>query len=237
MVKIINWWKKWKRQLITGAILGAAVLFLLGAFCFLVSAEDIGTERGNMRGNIVGTAIGSVNGVTTGLAKGSADGAEAGLSAVDTNVDIAAAVKTVGKLEVLSADVSLTDFQTIGEVDTRLICVKGNAVFTVDVSKAGIRFEESTIHIVLPKPEVTLYLYQDSSEVLAESEHFSFDVGAKDGIEAYINSMKNIVQNSTEKIANYDALMDAAKDAAKRQVERLATAACAGDYTLDVKFP
>lgn len=201
-------------------------------------AKIIGTSIGEANGKLVGVAIGSAKGVTVGTQEGKKAGEEAGLSAKDTVVDIKGSMKALGKLEVLVAGVSLKNINKIGDAYKALYIINGDAVFSVNMSEAEISFSQGgkDIDITIPEPELELYLDQNSTEKLAESQKFSLTVSAMDGLVAYLNSMTQTVQKVKETMVNYDSLFCDAKESAKRQVEQLAATICGENYVVHVQF-
>lgn len=220
--------------------------FLLGliAFVFLALAvvfgilffhvRSLGKEVGKISGGMVGAAVGSINGATQGYN----DGTEAGLSAEDIQAEIAMKIDDVGKLQVLAADVTLKNLHEIGDSYKGLYLIAGDAVFTVDLSKAEYKNEDERklIQIVIPEPEIQLHVDETKTDLLADKLKFSLQVGMKDGVEGYLNSMANITEEVENNLTNYDLLMNSARESASKQVERLAKAVCADEYTVSVTF-
>jgi len=222
-------------------IIVLVLLCLLGGLGYTrLHIEEIGGNVGTLNGNIVGMAIGSWKGITEGSEAGAAAGAEAGLSASDTEVDqdIAGSIESVGRLEVLAAGVRLQNLHAVGNTYKVLYVAKGDAVFSVNLAEADVSYSEDgkevTIHI--PEPTVELYLDENSTGKLAEMQKFSWSVGAKDGINAYLNSMVTVQEKVEETIDNYDSLMETAKEAAISQVTQLAGTVCGEDRQVHVEF-
>jgi len=201
-------------------------------------AGEIGTAVGQTNGKIVGTAIGSAKGVTVGTQEGKEAGEQAGLSAEDTSVDIKGSMEALGKLEVLVAGVSLKNINKIGDSYTGLYLINGDAVFSVDLAEAEISFSQDgkDVYITIPEPNLEVYLDQNSTKKLAESQNFSFTVSAEDGLIAYLNSMTQTVEKVKETMINYDSLFADAKESAKKQVQQLAATICGDNYIVHVQF-
>jgi hypothetical protein len=222
-------------------MLGVGALLIMAAVFALYihgRAAAIGAGVGEINGNIVGTAIGSYRGITEGVEKGTEAGENAGLSAEDTTADVKGTMESIGKLEVLAADVTLKNINKIGDTYEGLYMISGNAVFTVDLNNADISYSKdgSSVYIWIPSPEMELYLDQNSTEKLAEKQKFSLSVNAKDGLKAYLNSMTQTVDNVKDMMSNYESLMTAAKESAKTQVEQLATTLCGQSQHVQVEF-
>lgn len=201
-------------------------------------ASVIGSGIGEINGKIVGTAIGSVRGITIGIREGAEAGANAGLSADDTTADIKGTMDSIGKLEVLEAGVTLKNINKIGDSYKGLYLISGDAVFTVDLNTAEISYSQDgkDVYILIPAPELELYLDQNSTEKLAETQNFSLTVSAKDGLVAYLNSMTQIVENVKDSMANYDSLMSTAKESAKNQIEQFTATICDDSQSVHVEF-
>lgn len=198
----------------------------------------IGNAIGQANGKIVGTAVGSAKGITVGTQEGAEAGEAAGTSAEDTTVDIKGSMDALGKLEVLVAGVTLKNINKIGDTYAGLYVINGDAVFSVDLGIAEISFskDEKDVYITIPEPDLELYLDQNSTEKLAETQHFSLTVTAKDGLVNYLNTMSAMESKAQETLANYDSLFAEAKEAAKRQVTQLATTLCGDNYVVHVQF-
>lgn len=223
------------------------LLFLLVAALLVVTvfagylhhkSKDIGNAVGQVNGKIVGTAIGSAKGVTIGVEEGKKAGESAGLDAEDTVVDIKGSMESLGKLEVLVAGVSLKNINKIGDTYTGLYIINGDAVFSVDLEQAEISFSQdgTDVYITIPEPDLELYLDQNSTQKLAESQNFSWTVTAKDGLINYLNTMTQTVEKVKETMVNYDSLFADAKEAAKKQVKQLASTICGDNYIVHVQF-
>ena len=214
------------------------VVVLICAISVSIKAKSIGSITGEEMGTVVGRAMGSFEGMTKGRIEGSAAGKEKGLLAEDTETDITSKIQGLNKLEVLVAKAKLKNFHTIGK-DTAyaaLYFIKGNVVFSVDMSKAVISLDDGGLHIVLPKPEGELYIDDSSVEKAAEYQKHFFSGSAKDGYDAYLNTMKEIQESSVETLANYDALIKSAKQAAEHQVTLLAQNIALGCDKISVTF-
>ncbi len=219
-----------------------AILFVIAVFgiwLFVhIRAKAIGTTWGEIRGEETGKAIGSREGITKEVAKGVEDGKAEGLSAADTTADIKGFVEEVGQLEVLRAEVTLKNLHEIGDTYKVLYRATGNAIFTVDLSRVTVAQddEKKNATIIIPRPEMELYLNQSSTQKLAEAQNFSFTVSAQEGIEAYLNSITQIEANVREKMAQYDSLMNDAEESAKLQIKTLISTVYGEEWIVRVEF-
>ena len=128
-----------------------AACFLAFALYYNATAASRGTSIGQETGALVGKAIGSLEGITKGREEGTEAGKAAGLSARDTEADIANEIRKIENLEVLVASVKINDVHSIGEnVDyAALYLLKGDVVFSVDLSQAEIEEQGNRIQITL----------------------------------------------------------------------------------------
>jgi hypothetical protein len=224
------------------AIMLIILIFLLIVTGLLVYTNSIAEQKGNnigeTKGQIVGVAVGSVKGITEGIEAGKEAGEADGLSAEDTKADIKGTMESVGKLEVLVAGVTLKNMNQIGETYKNLSIVNADAVFTVDLGAAEISYSSSgqDIYISIDEPELDLYVDLNSSETLLEVQKFSRTVSAEDGINDYLNSIKQTVSKVKETMTNYDTLMATAESTAKEQVHQLASTVCGNGTTVHVQF-
>ena len=139
---------------------------------------------------------------------------------------------------IMNAGVTLKNMNQIGEAYHALYIISADAVFSVDLQQADISYskDNSDIYISVPKPELELFLDQNSTEKLAETQNFSWTVSAQDGVIAYLNSMTNIIEKVKDSMANYDTLMETAENSARKQVESLASAVCGENQHIHVHF-
>lgn len=212
---------------------------MTGLFYMRAHITEIGRGAGNGLGKTAGAAIGSARGVMVGIEQGKNAGREEGLSAKDTTADLSETMESVGKLEVLAAGVKLQNFHEVGDNYKVLYLAKGDALFTVDVGQADIQYsaDGNELCIKIPQPVMELYIDEEATEKLAETQNFSLTApGAKEGITAYLHSMAAITEQAEKNIANYGDLMDAAREAAIRCVEQLAATACGASQKIVVEF-
>lgn len=212
-----------------------AGLILIYAIYLNVTAYTHGNEMGKRIGSLAGKAVGSFAGMTEGREQGFADGKAAGLSAEDTVAEIANGLHQINHLEVLVASVKASNIHTIGDDDYKAIyLLKGNAVFTVDLSKAVIDLKDNELKVLLPLPEGKLFIDQSKIEKIAEYQKHFFSGSAESGFEAYLNSLQNISEATAETLDNYDVLIEAAKESAKKQVQQLALSVRFNYYPVSV---
>ena len=218
-----------------------AILFFVG-MCFTVvvhhRAKTVGNEIGSATGTLVGKAVGSARGLTRGIENGTEAGTNAGLSADDTTADIKGAFESVGKLEVLVAGVTLKNMHEVGTAYSGLYVINGDAVFTVDLNQAEFFYspDGTKIRMVIPAPELEIYINQNSTKKLAETQKFSWTATAEDGLQAYLNSMVKTQEKVESAITNYDSLVSMAKQSAREQILLLADAVCGEGVTIEVDF-
>ena len=211
-------------------MISAVILIFVVAFTSITvlpaffNAESKGENVGVRIGNAVGWAVGSFNGITDGKREGAEAGKEEGLSAKDTSVTLATQIKRTGKLEVMSAGIKMTNINTVGENDySALFIVKGNAVFSVDLSNVEIKVSDdfSTATVTVPDVDAEIYIDNSSTEKLAEHQKHKFTGSSADGFTEYINSSNQLSQKAVETISNYEQLKEAAVDSARKQITEL----------------
>lgn len=207
---------------IIAAIIACIVPFAISS---RVRAQKIGSRLGEEAGYSAGKFAGSFEAFSD-YDKAYEEGkAEGGLSANDITEEVANSIKELEKLEVLAASVKLYDVHSAGREGKNdykaLYLLKGEAVFTVDLSQAEIKKEGNTLYIQLPLPEAELTINQEEIEKIAEYQRKFFNGSAEEGFDAYLNSMKKIDTATEETIANYDSMMISAKESAKKQVAQL----------------
>lgn len=219
-----------------GCILAA--LILIFAIYYNVNAASFGNSLGQGTGALVGKALGSLEGMTKGREEGTVAGKAAGLSAQDTKADIADEIRKVSNLEVLVASVKINDFHSIGDnVEyAALYLLKGDVVFSVDLSQAEIEIQNNDIQITLPRPHGELYIDQSQVEKVAEYQKHFFSGSAEDGFDAYLNSMEKVYEASAETLDNYDVLIQTAKASTEKQVRQLALSVTVNSPQINVEF-
>ena len=184
-------------------------------------ADSVGTNIGNKLGDAVGWAVGSFNGMTSGNKEGREAGKTEGLSAKDTSVVIANTIKETGKLEVLAAGIKITNLEKVGNNDySALYLVKGTAVFSVNLTKADVSFNDdfSTVEVKVPDVNASIYIDNGETEILAQYQKSKFTGSAKDGFTAFINSANQTSNKTAESIENYDMLKKSAQTSAEKQI-------------------
>ena len=219
-----------------GCVLAAC--FLVVALYYNANAISRGSSMGQGTGSLVGKAVGSLEGMTKGREEGIADGHAAGLSANDTSADIANEIRKIQNLEVLVASVKIHNYHSIGDdVEyAALYLLKGDVVFSVDLSQADIVVRDNEIHISLPLPHGELYIDQNQVEKVAEYQKHYFSGNAEDGFDAYLNSMRKVYEASAETLDNYAALIEAAKESAEKQIRQLVLAVAVNTHQVTVDF-
>lgn len=194
-------------------------------------ADEMGKQIGLVEGKAVGLVTGSYKGYTEGDTKGKADG----LKAEDTGAVVSNRMNEIGNLEVLVAGVRLKNVHAVGNKYKALYLLAGNAVFTVDMTKVKVSTTSNgELLVVIPKPEIQLYIDERKTEKLAEWQTPFFDGSAKDGYTAYMNSMTATVEEIQNTMANYDNLMKMAQESAVNQVTFLVKSVCGNDRSVHI---
>ena len=214
-------------------------LLILAVFVilFFVLTCIMSSSLGGTTGDIVGTATGTFYAVTIDIPDGLKAGKEDGLSAEDTTVRIRKDLQSIGKFEIMEAEVKLRDDFHIGTDAQALIFLYGNVIFTVDLMSANIEMPNPTEVIIrLPEPIGELSINEDKTKIADIWQKYSFSGELKDGYIAAINSRKNIAKASAETISGYDSLVLLAKEYAQEQVTRLIQGICGSTVFIEVRF-
>ena len=210
------------------------VVFLIASLAFcLVFAP--------MTCRIAGTAIGSWQGVSRGISEGNKAGTAAGLSAEDTTTKIGTKVEQAGNLQVLLVDLRLTDLYQHGNAYAALWCMKGEGVFSVDLTQSKVSRNggnNGPITITIPEPTFTPYLDDSTVDIIPGAEYKAplFDGSTVNGYQGYLNSRNIVEQKIQEELIDYDAMMEQARASALKQVEQLARSVCGSNGSVKVCF-
>ena len=137
--------------------IASIVLLFFVIFPMCNDADEVGKEVGDTTGKLVGKAIGTYKGVTEGVEVGYEEGKQQGLSNEDTITEIKNTMESVGRLEVLKAQVKIDKCQKVGEKYAVLYVNDCNAVYTVDLNEAEVVQTGDSIVIRVPEPEMTAY--------------------------------------------------------------------------------
>lgn len=224
-LQIWNWFLK--RPFVA---LSSLLLLVSLVFCLFV-APAIGMAAG--------TATGSFRGVTQGIAAGAEAGKEAGLSAEDTTVKIGNKMTETGNLQVMLVDLLLTDLYQQGPENNpqyaALLDIKGEGVFSVDLTQSKITYSETEeqITITIPEPVFTPYLDDNTVEILAEYKPRFLDGSTINGYQGYLNSNDQLKRKAQEEMLT---MIEPAKISAKEQVELLAKSICGRTVSIKVNF-
>ena len=205
------------------------IFYLTSVFPIIKSAESAGRIAGETGGRTVGMAVGSVEGATQGLQVGYSDGKEDALSAEDTVVTIASSlesnVRSLGFFEVLAANVDLTIHHEVGNKYAALYLLRGQAVFTIDMSKVSVTYNKDLISIVIPRPEATITIDPSETSLIKDRQSVFSNGSDSEGFTAYLNTLTETKSYSEKQVVNYSALMELASESAIRQIEELANVA------------
>ena len=223
--------KRWDRISSKAKLIIIAAVAVLFAFLFPLICSITG--RGF--GTTVGTAVGTFHAVTEDMPKAYNEGKSDGLSATDTQA-VVNQIKEVGKLDVLAATAKITDVLKDGDKYAALYEMGADVVFSIDISQAELRFGENVVEVVLPMPEVEINLDSTKTRLVDDWKRLLFDGSTKDGIDAYINSLKQIRSKIKEKIDNYAYLEKRAADSAEQQIKELAQFLVEPGVSIDVRF-
>lgn len=218
--------------------LALSALVFIYSVIMILGASSKGESMGQSIGTIVGSTIGSFEGLTKGQKEGTEDGKKEGLSAEDTEVEISNEIHKVKNLEVLVSSVKINDMHTIGEDEkyAALYMIKGEVVFSVDLSRADVKLQNNRLVITLPLPTGELYIDESQTEKVAEYQKYYFTGSAEDGFDAYLNTMEKLQKKTVKELESYNVLLEAAKESAKKQVTQLATSSNRKKRSVIIEF-
>ncbi len=235
MKRILKWIPRTGIPLILFVLMACLLVYAIN---LRINASSMGAGIGQNAGSLVGRAIGSAEGMTRGRKEGSSAGQAEGLSAVDTEVELANELHEISNLEVLVASVKIKDTHSIGkDIDyMALYLLKGEVIFSVDLSKAQTSVLNNQIHIVLPEPSGQLIIDQSQIEKIAEYQKHYFSGDAESGFDAFLNSMAKVQEATAETLNNYDVLIDSARESAINQVTLLAKTVSKTEKDIYIEF-
>ena len=157
-------------------------------------------------------------------------------------VDISA-IKDVGRLEVLTTDVSLYLKDIYGKEDgtplsATLYRKEGVAVYSIDLSKLVIVKDDMQrkMSIAIPETAISVELYVDETSTNLEASFIahSWTGNANDGYAMAMNLSKSVYDEMMEELQNFDGLLLLAVDSGIKQIERLANAAVKDSKNWDI---
>lgn len=222
-----------KNQYIVTAVLMLLCAAAIIAFFTIVLtirnvSEGAGARVGDTLGKTVGMAVGSFEGAVVAVPDGVEKGKTQGLSAEDTVVDLKGILTDDlgehGKLEVLTAKIKLDTSHKVGEKYSVLYIIGADAVFSVDLNKITIQNNDGNMYIELPQPTYELNIDYSDIEVLDERSRKLRNGKDSEGIEAFINSERQIKEAAENEIGQ--TLYELASEEAERQVRELAQSVC-----------
>ena len=212
------------------------LILIILVFAFAVSFPFICGFAGRNFGRVVGTAVGSFQAVTVDMPEAYSQGKEDGLNAEDIRTDIQTKVREVAKLDVLAANAVISDAHRVGEKYAALYTFGADVIFSVDLSVAVVYQADDHLIIRLPKPVGQINIDSTKTRLEESWQKFLFDGSTKDGITAYINSVKQIQEDAENTLEDYDRLQQSAEDSAVKQIKMLAGAIAGDESTVEIVF-
>lgn len=204
-------------------------LIFAASVIFLAFSVFVGSSSGESFGKIAGTVVGTVE-AAKDAQNAYINGKEEGLSAEDTKAYITNSFENVGNLEVLASSVTLTNVNSVGEDYKALYLLKGDAIFSVDLSNTQFTIDTNNNKVIVyaEKPVVDIYINDMQTQKLATYQKKRWTGTSEEGYIQYMNSMKNAESEIREKVADYDALVESAISAEKQQIQFLVQSICGG---------
>lgn len=218
--------------LLIGAVLAVGVVLFSTVVPLYNKAVKTGAETGAKSGEVIGTAVGNVEGAIEAVNHYEEMKYDE-LTSNDTTAEIANTIQTdvhsLGKLQVLDAEVAITDMHKVGDTYEALYLLRGHAIFTVNLNEMTVTVspDEKEIALVLPQPTVQVNINHEKTEQLADWQKGFFNGSDEDGFIAYLSSLKQVRTATKEQIENYDMLLATATEFAVSHVRSIAKAACA----------
>lgn len=231
-----------------------ALVALLSFICFIEIPTIITASSAS---NLLGETTGKMVGLAVGSAKALADASERIGNKIDdeTNnptvtIDIKSDIQSIGFLEVLSADIKISDIYTVGGKDKNgdgkiddftdtsyaaLYVWDTKGVFTVDLSKINPSISGKNISITLDSPKLSLQFSEEGKEQLFEYSGFSI-IPADKAYNGFLNSQKEAITKARENIADYPALLEQAKESAEKTIKSLFKAMRGDSYNINITW-
>lgn len=134
-------------------------------------------------------------------------------------------------------DLQLTDIYRQGDTYAALLALKGDGVYSVDLSQSITTYDKANDKITIEIPEPTFDAYLDDStiEIIAEYQHWLLNGNTLDGYTGYLNSREQIAEKVQNEFGTGD-MMDQAKAIALRQTDSLARSVCGSEASVEVLF-
>lgn len=226
------------RTIVAGLATAIVVaVILVFSLPMLKKAETVGGDLGKK----AGAAAGYVSGVASAdTAKAEEEGKQEALTNPETDIRTIGGMKLqeTGKLDVLVAGIKLDNFHGVENKYAALYLIKADAIFSVDLSMADVKWGEdgSWAKIIVPQPEVTVYFDESETEKIAEWQKNFFSGSADDGFQAYLSTMEEIEAAAPEDLVRKDTWMKSAREAAEQQIKLLAGSIYGADVAVTVEF-
>ena len=224
-----------------------AVIFTV-LLCILIFIVIPAVNQAKKATDLFGTTTGSAAGAVGGAAQVILDIDEIRNDAVDdatdaedTKTDFVSQLNSDGKLEVLTANVTVHNVETDGKTYAKLSVKPGTAYFAVDLSslsKDNVKVEDNKITITLPEPEVELKFDTQNTETIAEYKNNDLIdnllVSNDLGIKAHTASEIKTKEDAEKEILNYRFLVESAKASAESQITQLCKIVNGDSYNVQI---
>ncbi len=225
----------------TIAFVASIAVVVLVIFLIALPILSKADEAGKSVGQTVGNALGYVNGVSMADTKTAAEeGKNEALNNPETTVKSVNKMKIqdTGRLDVMAAGIILDNFREIEEKYAALYLIKADAIFSVDLGLAEVKWGEdhTWARIIVPQPEVTVYINEEKTEKIAEWQKSKFTGKAEDGFKEYLSTMEDIAVAAPEELMRNETMMQNARTAAERQIKLLASGIYGNDVEVTVEF-
>ncbi len=209
-----------------------ASIVVLFSFAFPIFSHI----AGNTFGTSVGVAVGSYKAITEDMPAAYQQGKKDGLSAKDTQTEIQNRIREVGKLDVLAANVQITDIHKIGQNYAALYEFGADVIFSVDITQAKVLTGDNSIEIIIPRPIGEVNIDSTKTKVKDIVNRGLLNGSSKEGMDAYFNSLDEIQKNARESIGGYESLQTRAEDSAMNQIRMLVDLLAEKGSTIEIRF-
>lgn len=231
LVEVLKIW--WDKVLLAVVV----ILFLVIVLPAFVNAKESGMQLGNSAGKAAGYAAGLLE---ADRKTAEENGKKEALTNPETDVKIIGPKKLqeTGKLDVLVAGVSLSNFHGVGNKYAALYLMKADAVFSVNLGAATVKYveDELWVRVIAPQPEVEVFFDETETQKIAEWQKTHFSGSADDGFQAYLSTMQEIEETASQDLLKNETMMKSAREAAEQQIKLLVTSIYGMDVSVTVEF-
>lgn len=212
----------------------------------IITAYNASTLLGNNTGRAVGLAIGSAEAIS-GAGDRINDDIDNETDNPATYVEIDSRIKSIGLLEVLSADVKIKHVYTVGGKDTNndnriddfrktsyaaLYVWDVDGVFTVDLSNVSTSISGNNLIVSLNQPKLLLRFSNKGKNMEFEYVPPALFGQIDKEYDGYLNSEEAAIAAAKENISGYPSLLKEARESAEKMITMLYEAMRGNAYSI-----